>query len=114
MNIAGYTVFEQETIDAAIGGMILAYVQGVFDGEKDKGASQSNKTDDSLESLLDSALEQPTTSDQLTSEEKAAINFSPCWVVDPGSSYSRVSVTVDLELTPKRKGSPIINEANII
>ena len=90
MNVAGYTVFEQETIDAAIGGVILAYVQGVFDGEKDKGVSQGNKTDESLESLLDSALEPPPTTDPLTLEEKAALNFKPCWVVDPGSRYSRV------------------------
>lgn len=106
INTAGYTVFEQETLDAAIGGMILAYVQGVFDGEKDKGVSQGDETDDRLESLLDSALEQPTTYDQLTLEEKAAINFSPCWVVDPSSRYSRVSVTVDLELTQDGKVVP--------
>lgn len=106
MDIAGYTAFEKETFDAAIGAMILAYVQGIFDGEEETGVSESNKTDDGLESLLDSTLEQSTTSDPLTLEEKAAINFSPCWVVDPGSRYSRVSVTVDLELTPDGKVVP--------
>jgi len=106
MNIADYTVFEQETIDAAIGAMILAYVQGVFDGEKDKGVSQGNKTDESLESLLDSALEPQPTTDPLTLKEKVALNFKPCWVVDPGSRYSRVSVTVDLELTTDGKVVP--------
>ena len=112
MDIAGYTPFEQETFDAAIGAMILAYVQGIFDGEEETGVSESNKTDDGLESLLDSALETPEaletreTVEPLTLEEKAAINFRPCWVIDPGARYSRVSVTVDLELTPDGKVAP--------
>lgn len=112
MDIAGYTAFEQETFDAAIGAMILAYVQGIFDGEEETGISESNKTDGGLESLLDSALETPEaletreTVEPLTLEEKAAINFRPCWVIDPGARYSRVSVTVDLELTPDGKVAP--------
>lgn len=112
MDIAGYTPFEQETFDAAIGAMILAYVQGIFDGEEEPGVSERNKTDDGLESLLDSALETPEaletreTVEPLSLEEKAALNFTPCWVVDLGSRYSRVSVTVDLELTPDGKVVP--------
>jgi hypothetical protein len=38
-NLAGYTAFEQETFDAAIGAMILAYVQGMFDDKEDTDES---------------------------------------------------------------------------
>lgn len=70
LNVSGYTAFKQETFDAAVGAILLAYLQGIFDDEADTNVFQNNETNESLESVLDSALETPETSESVTSPEK--------------------------------------------
>jgi len=100
VDIDGYTTFQQDTFDAAIGGMLLAYLQGMFAGEKEaQTLSSDQNTNTNPNNLLDSALDPPATAAPLTKAEKSVINFSPCWVIQPGSRLSNVAVTVGLELS---------------
>ena len=109
--IRDYRLHRQETFDAAIGAFILAYLQGLFEDDQvvSSTATKNAAKEDKLELLSNSKPAEPSSSSVVTAldqDDIAALDFSPCWVVDPGSLASRVSVTVEMEMIRNGKIKP--------